>query len=129
MQFAMAAALVARKVGLSESDRRVSCNVGGAGRSSRLRPSRRPTSSEAAPISLPPTRSRSQPNPACTLNSGSGGICQGSHQRPLSRDEQWDKFADCLGAQFQDAEKSRAFETLMMFDRLNGAGELGLQRH
>ncbi len=128
MQFAMAAALVARKVGLSEvTDSFV----------------QRPEVQAIFPlVTFTPTdliRSGSNFAPADaveittksgrTLNSGPVEFARGSHQRPLSRDEQWDKFADCLGAQFQDAEKSRAFETLMMFDRLNGAGELGLQRH
>jgi hypothetical protein len=52
---------------------------------------------------------------------------KGSHERPLSRDELWKKFSDCLGAEFPDASKSRAFENLMMFDRLNGVGDLALQ--
>jgi len=61
-----------------------------------------------------------------TLDSGPVKYAKGSHQRPLSRDELWAKFADCLGAQFADATKSRAFEKLMMLDRLNGAGDLAL---
>jgi hypothetical protein len=52
---------------------------------------------------------------------------KGSHQRPLSRDELWVKFADCLGAGYPDGTKSRAFENLMIFDRLNSTGDLVLQ--
>jgi 2-methylcitrate dehydratase PrpD len=59
-----------------------------------------------------------------TLNSGPVEHAKGSHQRPLSRDELWMKFADCLGAEFPDAKKSQAFESLMIFDRLNGTGDL-----
>jgi hypothetical protein len=61
--------------------------------------------------------------------SGSVEFAKGSHQRPLSRDELWFKFTDCLGPEFPDAKKSRAFEKLMIFDRLNGAGDLALQNH
>jgi 2-methylcitrate dehydratase PrpD len=64
-----------------------------------------------------------------TLQSGPVEFAKGSHQRPLSRDELWIKFTDCLGPQFPDANKSRAFEKLMIFDRLNGAGDLVLQNH
>jgi hypothetical protein len=53
-----------------------------------------------------------------TLQSGPVEFARGSHQRPLSRDELWVKFTDCLGPQFTDAKKSRAFEKLMIFDRL-----------
>jgi 2-methylcitrate dehydratase PrpD len=63
-----------------------------------------------------------------THKSGPVEFAKGSHQRPLSRDELWAKFADCLGAQFRDGAKARAFENLMMFDRLNGAGDLALAR-
>ena len=61
-----------------------------------------------------------------TLDSGPVEFAKGSHRRPLSRDELWAKFADCLGAQFAEAAKSRTFEKLMMLDRLNGAGDLAL---
>ena len=33
---------------------------------------------------------------------------------------------EVAGADVADAKKSRAFESLMMFDRLNGAGDLAL---
>ncbi|MGB6750564.1 MAG: MmgE/PrpD family protein, partial [Xanthobacteraceae bacterium] len=62
-----------------------------------------------------------------TFKSGPVEYAKGSHERPLSRDELWTKFAECLGAQFPETKKSRAFENLMMFDRLNGAGDLALQ--
>jgi 2-methylcitrate dehydratase PrpD len=58
------------------------------------------------------------------LSSGPVEYAKGSHQRPLSRDELWVKFADCLGAEFPDAKKSRAFEKLMSLDQLNGAADL-----
>ena len=123
MQFAMAAALCARNVGLRElTDDFV----------------RRPEVQAIFPrVSLEgtaATKAGSNFAPAdaveitttdgATHKSGPVEFAKGSHQRPLSRDELWAKFADCLGAQFPDAKKARAFENLMMFDRLNGAGDL-----
>jgi len=125
MQFAIAAALIARNVGLRElTDDFV----------------RRPEVQAIFPrVSLEGTTatmtgSNFAPADAVeittvngeTLKSGPVEYAKGSHQRPLSRAELWGKFADCLGAEFPDAKKSRAFENLMMFDRLNGAGDLAL---
>jgi 2-methylcitrate dehydratase PrpD len=62
-----------------------------------------------------------------TLKSGPVEYAKGSHQRRLSREELWTKFAECLGGEFPETKKSQAFENLMMFDRLNGAGDLALQ--
>jgi len=126
MQFAMAAALVARNVGLRElTDDFV----------------RRPEVQAIFPrVVLEGTEvtragSNFAPFDAVeittvggeALNSGPVEYAKGSHERPLSRDELWVKFADCLGTEFSDSKKSRAFENLMMFDRLNGAGDLALQ--
>ena len=125
MQFAMAAALCARNVGLRElTDDFV----------------RRPEVQAIFPrVSLEgtaATKAGSNFAPAdaveittvdgATHKSGPVEFAKGSHERPLSRDELWTKFADCLGAQFPDGAKARAFENLMMFDRLNGAGDLAL---
>jgi len=125
MQFAMAAALIARNVGLRElTDDFV----------------RRPEVQAMFPrVSLEGT-SETMPGIAFavadaveitttagkTFKSGPVEYAKGSHQRPLSRDELFVKFADCLGAEFADTKKSRAFENLMIFDRLNGAGDLAL---
>ena len=125
MQFAMAAALVMRKVGLSEltdefvrrSDvqalfPRVSFTTTAEGMDgSAFAPA------DAVEITT---------HDSATFDSGPVKYVRGSHQRPLSRDELWAKFTDCLGAQFSDAEKSRAFEKLMMLDRVNGTGDLAL---
>jgi 2-methylcitrate dehydratase PrpD len=126
MQFAMAAALVAGKVGLSEltdefvlrSDvqavfPRVSFATTGA-------------TVEGSPFA-PADAVEITTTKGETLDSGPVAHAKGSHQRPLSREELWSKFADCLGGKFPDAEKSRAFEKLMMLDRLNGAGDLALR--
>ncbi len=125
MQFAMAAALVARNVGLRElTDDFV----------------RRDEVQALFPrVSLEGTAatkagSNFAPFDAVEITTVNGEMfrsgpveyAKGSHERPLSRDELWIKFADCLGVEFPDAKKSRAFENLMMFDRLNGAGDLAL---
>jgi len=126
MQFAMAAALVARTVGLRElTDDFV----------------RRPDVQAIFPrVVLEGTEatkpgSNFAPFDAVAITTTGGEtlksepveFAKGSHERPLSRDELWSKFADCLGAEFSDARKARAFENLMTFDRLNGAGDLALQ--
>src|SRR3984885_11188630 len=128
MQFAMSAALCARNVGLRElTDDFV----------------RRPEVQAIFPrVSLEGTAATKEGSnfaPAdaveitttdgATHKSGPVEFAKGSHQRPLSRDELWEKFADCLGAQFPDGTKARAFENLMMFDRLNGAGDLAIARN
>ena len=125
MQFAIAAALVARKVGLSElTDGFV----------------RRPDVQAVFPLVSITTTDATMEGSAFapadsvaittksgkTLQSGPVEYAKGSYKYPLSRNELFDKFADCLGDEFQDAAKSRAFENLMIFDRLNGAGDLAL---
>jgi 2-methylcitrate dehydratase PrpD len=126
MQFAMAAALVARGVGLGElTDSFV----------------RRPDVQAIFPrvsfTAIEETKEGSNFAPADavaittrsgkTFASGPVEYAKGSHQRPLSRDELWQKFTDCLGAEFHETTKSRAFEKLTMLDRLNGAGDLTLR--
>jgi 2-methylcitrate dehydratase PrpD len=126
MQFAMAAALVARKVGLAElTDDFV----------------RRPhvqaifprvsisTTSEItgggnfAPFdAVEITTTRGQ-----TLAGGPVAHAKGSPQNPLSPTELFKKFSDCLGqAGYPDAKKSRVFERLMMFHKFDGTGDLAL---
>jgi 2-methylcitrate dehydratase PrpD len=51
-------------------------------------------------------------------------FAKGNAQSPLSREELWLKFADCLGDEFATAAKSKAFESLMTLDRLSGTSEL-----
>lgn len=126
MQFAMAAALIARKVGLSElTDAFV------------LRPEVQAMFPRVSFSTTTATMPGSVFAPADaveittidgrTLKSGPVEHAKGSHQRPLSRQELWAKFADCLGGQFPESTKSRAFENLMLLDRLNGAGDLMLR--
>jgi 2-methylcitrate dehydratase PrpD len=125
MQFAMAAALCARHVGLAElTDEFV----------------RRPDVQAIFPrVALTGTAALKEGSNFApsdeveittvtgeTLKSGPVEYAKGSHERPLSRTELWTKFADCLGAEYPDVKKTRAFENLMMLDRLNGAGDLAL---
>jgi 2-methylcitrate dehydratase PrpD len=96
MQFAMAAALVARRVGLSElTDGFV------------LRPEVQAIFPRVSITTTAATMESSAFAPADaveittssgeTLKSGPVEFAKGSHQRPLSRDELWFKFTDCLG--------------------------------
>jgi 2-methylcitrate dehydratase PrpD len=126
MQFAMASALVAGKVGLSELTddfvrrpevqaifRRVSLTATDvAVEGSAFAP--------ADSVEITTTSGE-------THNSGPVEYAKGSHRHPLSRDELFDKFSDCLGPNFQDAKKSRTFEKLMKFDHLNRTADLTLQ--
>ena len=126
MQFAMAAALVARHVGLRELTDDFVRRARGAG-DVPARVARRHCGRQGRLQLRAFRRRRNHDDGGETLKSGPVEYAKGSHERPLSRDELWAKFAECLGAEFPDAKKSRAFENLMMFDRLNGAGDLGLQ--
>jgi len=125
MQFAMAAALVARNVGLRElTDDFVRRSEVQA-----IFPRVMLTGTTAVKEGsnfAPADEVEITTTAGETFKSGPVEFAKGSHERPLSRDELWTKFADCLGADVTDAKKSRAFENLMMFDRLNGAGDLVL---
>jgi 2-methylcitrate dehydratase PrpD len=123
IQFAMASALIARNVGLAElTDGFV------------LRPDVQALFPRVALTATEETMEGSAFAPADSVeittkrgethSSGPVEFAKGSHQCPLSRDELFGKFADCLGVDFQDAQKSRAFEKLMMFERLNQAVDL-----
>lgn len=125
MQFAMASALVARKVGLAEVadgfvQRRDVQDIFSL--VSFTTTDKTKKGSNFAPADSVEIVTRSGE----ALNSGPIEYAKGSHQRPLSQNELFDKFADCLGGDFHDAEKSRLFQTLMMFDRLNSAGDLAI---
>jgi hypothetical protein len=49
---------------------------------------------------------------------------KGSHQKPLSEQELWTKFAGCMGRQVSAPAAERAFERLMSLERLNNATHL-----
>src|ERR1700726_477654 len=125
MQFAMAAALCARNVGLRELTDDFVCRPEVQAIFPRV--SLEGTAATKAGSNFAPADAvEITTTDGATHKSGPVEFAKGSHQRPLSRDELWAKFADCLGAQFPDRTKARAFESLMMFDRLNGAGDLAL---
>jgi 2-methylcitrate dehydratase PrpD len=126
MQFAMAAALVARKVGLAE----LTDGFVQRPEVQTIFPRVSFTTTDATKVGsnfAPADAVEITTKAGKTLKSGPVEYAKGSHQHPLSREELWGKFADCLGAEFQNEGKSRAFDTLMMFDRLNGAGDLVLR--
>ncbi len=127
MQFAMAAALVARKVGLAELTdafvRRRDVQAIFPRVSFTATDATMPASAFAPADAVEITTTS-----GTTLKSGPVEYAKGSHQSPLSRDEVWGKFSDCLGDDYAPARKSSAFENLMIFDRLNGAADLALQK-
>jgi 2-methylcitrate dehydratase PrpD len=123
MQFAMASALVARKVGLAElTDGFVRLPDVQAifPRVSFTTTAETKKGANFAPADSVEIITKSGE----TLSSGPVEHAKGSHQHPLSQQELFGKFSDCLGADFQEAKKTRVFENLMMFDRLNGASDL-----
>jgi 2-methylcitrate dehydratase PrpD len=125
MQFAMAAAMCARNVGLAElTDEFV------------LRPDVQAIFPRVFFSAITETAPGSNFSPADSVEittlggemhkSGPVEYAKGSYQRPLSREELWTKFADCLGGEFPDRKKTHAFENLMTLDRLNGVGDLSV---
>lgn len=126
MQFAMAAALVARKVGLSELTDAFVLRSEVQAMFPRVSFSTT-TATMPGSVFAPADAVEITTIDGRTLKSGPVEHAKGSHQRPLSRQELWAKFADCLGGQFPEGTKSRAFENLMLLDRLNGPGDLMLR--
>jgi len=125
MQFAMAAALVARNVGLRELTddfvRRPDVQAMFPRVSLEGVAAIQPGSNFAPADAVEITTTRGE-----TFASGPVEHAKGSAERPLSRNELWTKFADCLGEDYAPACKTQAFENLMIFDRLNGAGDLAM---
>ena len=123
MEFAMACAVVARSVGLSQlSDGFVA--------------------SEAVQHLIPRVSittttetldgSAFAASEMVTIKTNAGNIlpsqsvvhARGSAQLPLTRNELFAKFADCLGAEFDDTDKSAAFGRLMDLESLNSVPDL-----
>ena len=126
MQFAMAAALIARKVGLSELTDGFVLRPEVQAIFPRVSLSTTTATTEGSAFA-PANAVEITTDTGETLKSGPVEYAKGSHRYPLSRDELWGKFADCLGAEFPNAKKSHAFEKLMVLERLNGAADLVLQ--
>lgn len=123
LQFAIAAALVARNVGLAElTDEFVQS---AAVQSLIPRVSVNTTTetmegSAFAPSEIVEIATRS----GKIFSSEPIRFARGSKQNPLSREELLTKFADCLGSSFGEGAKTRTFEKLMGLERLNSAGDL-----
>lgn len=59
-----------------------------------------------------------------TLESGPVERARGSHETPLSQQELWTKFADCMARELAAPAATRVFDRLMSLERLNGATDL-----
>ncbi len=59
-----------------------------------------------------------------TFTSGKIKYAKGSHQRPLTEQELREKFDDCLGADFDDNKKKDAFDRLINLERLTDTSDL-----
>jgi 2-methylcitrate dehydratase PrpD len=122
MHFAIASSIVARNVGLSElTDEFV----------------RRPdvqelmarvtteTTSEQGELAFAPFDAVAiRTVSGETLESGPVERAKGSHQKPLTQQELWAKFEDCMSRQVSGPASSRVFERLMSLERLNGPADL-----
>lgn len=123
MQFAMASALVARKVGLGELtdgfvQRRDVQDIFPLVSFTTTAITKK--GSNFAPADSVEITTKSGE----TFKSGPVEHAKGSHQHPLSQNELFDKFSACLSTDFQDAKKSHLFQTLMTFDRRNSIRDL-----
>jgi 2-methylcitrate dehydratase PrpD len=123
MHFAMAASIVARNVGLSElTDSFVTRPDIQAlmGRVSTETTTETMADLSFAPFDAVVVRTAS----GDVLESGPIERAKGSHDKPLSRDELWTKFSDCMTRERSAPVTSRAFERLMALEGLNSAAEL-----
>ena len=102
MQFAMASALVARKVGLAQLTDGFVLRPEFR-RSSRSRVADGTDALMAGTAFAPADSVEIVTKSGETFRSGPVEYAKGSHQLPLSRDELFDKFADCLGTEFPEA--------------------------
>lgn len=123
LQFGVAAALVARNVGLAQLTDDFVC---------------RPDIQELIPrisaITTTETMKDSAfaPSETVAVTTKDGKVfstkpiefAKGSTQRPLSRNELLAKFVECLGEAFTDRTKIRTFEKLMSLESLNSAEDL-----
>ncbi len=123
MQFAMASSLVARSVGLAQlTDGFV------------LRPDVQSLFPRVSIATTPETMDGSAfaPSETVAIVTRGGAVhasepivfAKGSRQHPLSREELYAKFVDCLGDDLSAPARDGAFEKLMSLERLGGAAEL-----
>jgi 2-methylcitrate dehydratase PrpD len=59
-----------------------------------------------------------------TIKSDKIKYAKGSHQRPLTEQELREKFDDCLGADIRDDKKKEAFDRLINLEQLTGTSDL-----
>jgi 2-methylcitrate dehydratase PrpD len=123
MNFAMASSIVARNVGLAElTDDFV--------RKPEVQALMERVSFETTPETVPGLSFAPFDAVAirtisgATLESGPVERAKGSYQKPLSEQELWTKFADCMSRELSAPATSRAFERLMALERLNSATDL-----
>ena len=122
MHFAMASSIVARNVGLSEL---TDDFVRRAEVQELMGRVTTETTSEQGDLAFAPFDAVAIRTVAGeTLESGPVERAKGSHQRPLSQQELWTKFADCMAREIPESASSRVFERLMSLERLNGAADL-----
>lgn len=116
MQFAMAASVIARNVGLSQLVDEFVRDPAVQGLFSRIAIE---TTDEVM------DGSAFAPSESVEITTAKGDVlksdivvhAKGSKLRPLTRDELWTKFSDCLGCSFSTIDKERAFDMLMNLDR------------
>lgn len=123
MQFAMAASVVARAVGLSQL---TDLFVGSPDVQALIPRVSTTTTKETM------NGSAFAPSESVEIRTTKGQIfasdpvvhAKGSMQRPLSRAELQDKFLDCLGDDLAAKAKTDTFDKLMNLERVNGAADL-----
>jgi 2-methylcitrate dehydratase PrpD len=123
MEFAMAASIVARAVGLSQltDDFVARADVQRLFPKVRIETTKETMNGSAfAPSEAVEITTMN----GTTVSSGPVVHAKGSAQHPLSRSELQEKFVDCLGDQFGAKAKSNSFDKLMNLERLNGTAEL-----
>jgi 2-methylcitrate dehydratase PrpD len=123
MQFAMASSVVARSVGLSQlTDEFVtSTDVQNLIRRVAISTTTETMNGSAFALS---ESVEIKTTAGQTLMSEPVFHAKGSAQRPLSRTELLEKFADCLGNDVDPKAKTKSFDKLMNLERLNGTADL-----
>jgi 2-methylcitrate dehydratase PrpD len=123
MHFAMASSIVARNVGLSELTDDFVRKPDVQALMGRVTYETTPETMEGlsfAPFDAVAIRTVS----GALLESGPVERAKGSHEKPLSQQELWTKFSDCMARGVPDHTASRLFDGLMSLERLNSAADL-----
>ena len=123
MQFAMASALVARRVGLAQLTDEFVRSAPVQGLIPRVTTTTT-TETLAGSAFAPSEMVEITTTDGRTLASEAIIYAKGSKQRPLSQDELRAKFLDCLADDIAATAGRSTFEKLMTLERLNGASDL-----